>query len=207
MKHTIFAFPTLVALAACGGTTTETNNTLNAVEVPEISTSFLTPNVLGDFSVELENDFQSTVIDSAGNGYAYQFGEVDGVLTGNAGIVPGTSVTPTPAMGSAAMTGQYQVQALSQAVTGTNGIEASSFSQTSLITLTADFDGQTLSGDTANFEVNGTFTGEGLLAGNVTFNGQSASLSGLVGGEQAIGVFQGETDSGILVGGFNVAEQ
>lgn len=203
MHKTIYLTGVAALLAGCGGGGTSSGATpMNQVQT---SASFQTPDAAGAFPDDLDNELARVVLDSANNGYAYQYGDTDNVLTARAGIVPGTSVASAPASGTADLTGVYQVRTVTDAVVGSDGIEGADFFQTSLITLTADFGEATLRGDASNLEVDGSFA-SGTLTGEVTFNGLTAALTGIVGADQAVGAFQGSTEDSIIVGGFNVTD-
>lgn len=192
-----------LALAACGGSNAA-GPTIRAVAT---QATLETPNAAGDFATTLNNVAGREVIDSNGNGYAYQIGEIPGStdVLAQAGIVSGTSVTPAPSIGSAQLDGIYQVRTLTDLESEDGNVVGYERFQTSLITLIADFDSGTLTGDAANLEVAGRFT-DGLLSGDVTFDGQSATLTGIVGADQAVGAFYGRDDDSVIAGGFNVSD-
>jgi len=116
-------------------------------------------------------------VNSDGDGYAYETGVQNGAgFFARAGLIPGTSVSSLPRSGSARMSGHYEAAR----VTGidlNNGI----------------------------LNVNGTFEGQ-TLEGDVVYSGIPGTLSGKIGGDEAIGIFNGKSESAIMAGGFIVAE-
>ena len=147
-------------------------------------------------------------VNSDGDGYAYETGVQNGEgFFPRAGLIPGTSVSSLPRSGSARMSGHYEAAR----VTGIdlNNGRLTGFARTARgsMTLTADFDDHTLKGTSNNgiLNVSGTFAGQ-TLEGDVVYSGIPGTLSGKIGGDEAIGIFNGKSESAIMAGGFIVAE-
>jgi len=140
-----------------------------------------------------------------GNTYGYQAGAIkDEGFQAYAGIVPGASVIAPPASGTATMTGNYEVAYIEdiyvsgQFINGFSGIDRGS------LTLNVDFSNGTVSGGNGGLlSVDGPFAGDDL-SGSVTYYGVEGPLDGLVGANEAIGVFHGNSDTDLHAGGFIV---
>lgn len=156
----------------------------------------------------LSNSTSSANINNDGDGYAYEVGVDDGNgFVARSGVISSTSVAALPTSGSASMSGQYsaaRVTSISLAGTQLTGVANNGSGS---ITLLADFEKHTLKGTSDNslLVVRGNFTGK-ALNGSVVYRGIPGTLTGLVGGDQAVGAFHGKTDSSIMAGGFLVDE-
>lgn len=143
---------------------------------------------------------------AAGDGYAYEVG-VDGSngFVARSGMLSTTSVAALPSTGTATMSGTYEVARVTGISLSGSLLTGSAVSASGALTLTADFAGQTLTGisDNGLLAVNGTFNSQDLN-GSVTYRGIPGQLDGLVGGDQAVGVFHGQTSTAIMAGGFMV---
>jgi len=152
----------------------------------------------------------------AGNGYGYQVGAVtnDG-LQGFAGMVAGATVTP-PSSTTATYNGRFEVAYIDFILTSSDGqVSGNTTLDRGDINLQADFaagtlvgGGTGLDGGFTNFllnenqlSVDGKIEGT-TLTGTVTYDGVSGPLSGLVGGNETIGVFHGHDDNNVIAGGF-----
>jgi predicted ATP-dependent Lon-type protease len=187
----------LSLLAACDAATTDpqTQNDLTTtgfVQVPNINKN-------GVIDIGLESDVNTQVHRaSAGNfgGYAFQTGAVANEgLYAVAGLFPGTSVTPRPA-GAAIYSGQYNLMEISNIELNGGFINGDRALRAGNLTLLADFGSNTIvSAPGSALVVNGTANGTNI-DGTVSYGGVTGALDGLVGGNQAIGVFHGEGNVG-----------
>ena len=180
------------------------------------NSSFATPSSSGRLSEASDGRTGSDFSFLTGNGYAYQVGAVsnDG-LQGFAGIVPGAEVTAAPATGSAQFTGTFEVALIGSILTYNTEVSGQTTFDAGTITLTADFDDNTLTGggtgvDGGSFNyllrenvltIDGDLSGS-TLTGTATYRGVTGPLRGLVGSNEAIGAFHGHTDSQVHAGGF-----
>lgn len=183
--------------------------------LPDLTESeFAKPSASGAFTQEFAESVNATTNDGSGNGYAYEIGVDSGdffgteypVITVLAGVLPTTSLTSLPSSGQATFAGTYEAVAINL-----NNIDESmtaeevkdAFYNTGAIILNADFNAGTLAGSGGDLTVNGTFTSD-QLGGTVDYNGLSGELQGLIGGDGAVAVFQGDDLDEVLVGGFIV---
>lgn len=183
--------------------------------LPDITESeFATPTAAGEFSTAFEESVTIVNNDGFGNGYAYIIGVDTGsflgveypVVTVLAGVLPTTTVTDLPSSGQATFAGTYEVVAINLNQVNsdmTTGEIKDAFYQFGNIDMLADFSAGTLTGSGGDLTVHGTFNSQNL-GGTVNYNGQNGALQGLVGGDGAVGVFQGNDLDEILVGGFTV---
>lgn len=140
-----------------------------------------------------------------GNGNVYEVGVEGGDgFVARAGLIPGTTVTTLPTSGSATMTGTYEsARVTSIDLTGSR-LTGSARRASGSLTLEADFANNTSTGNQL-LTVDGSFEDENLT-GTVVYNNIRCTLSGKVGGSEAVGVFHGKTDTSLMAGGFIVEE-
>lgn len=186
-----------VAITGCSG---------GVSEADAAQAGFYTPTSTGSVTSGLSQVSSGSEFNSDGDGIAYAVGATDGNgLRARAGIIPGADVTRTLTTGVVNMSGRWElwkvegVSASSTFVSGNKAFDGAS------INLSADFGQGTLTGSSSGLSVNGTFAGE-TLSGSVTYDGVDGRLRGLVGDDEAIGVFHGEGNSEIFAGGFVVEE-
>lgn len=184
-----FANPTPEQLAVM-----EANTTLSA--------GFGTPRANGTFSGSLATIFKGGFKDDEGNGYAFELGRDETAFSARVGLLQGSDVGDLPNSGLATMRGAYQVAEVGKSQ-GDNREYGEPLLTTGRITLRADFEYGTLQGDDGTLNVDGVFSGK-TLTGNAYFNARPADLAGQVGGERAIGIFQGTDDASTFAGGFLV---
>ena len=204
---------TLVALVAVSGVA-------GCLEADQTSSAVRTPNSAGVISGSTSSNSErgSDVSSVTGNTYAYAAGGIESAgLQGFAGIVSGASVTAPPVTGSAVMTGDFEVAVLEAIFVVGDQVQASGYTDRGSLSLTADFDDRTLTGTGTGIDggisnfyannnvltVNGTFSGD-ELSGTVSYDGVSGPMTGLVGSNEAIGVFHGNDDHQVHAGGFIV---
>jgi len=134
-----------------------------------------------------------------------------------AGIASGASVTAPQDGGNATLSGRFDLVTMQSITESGDRISGVSFGDFGNLTLVADFVDDTLTGSSTGFDagslntrlrnnpisVDGTISGT-TLSGTVTYNGVTGPLQGLVGGNEAIGAFHGNSDSQIHAGGFIV---
>lgn len=188
------------------------------LEPDQTSSGFKTPTSSGSLSGNGGSQVRSgdEFSDLTGNGFAYQAGAIKSAgFQANAGLVPGASVTELPATGSATMSGVFEVAVVTSIYAGGSQLNGQSFVDRGSVSLTADFDrgtltggGNGLDGGLTNFylkenslSVDGTFTGQ-ELKGTVSYDGVSGPLRGLIGGDEVIGAFHGNSDNQVHAGGF-----
>ncbi len=205
MKKFGYLGAAVLALSACS----------ESISDPTTS-AFSQPNAVGTIqntdAARLAGSDSSGV---TGNVYGYEAGSIDGeVFAAFSGVAAGASVTPPPASGPATYTGTFEVGVVGSIFDTGSGYSGSVTTDNGSITLNADFDAGTLTGsgtgvnDFTNFvlngnelEVNGTITGT-QLRGTATYDGVSGPLNGLIGSDEVIGVFHGNSDSQTHAGGF-----
>lgn len=186
---------TLVALSAC--TTTPSQDSLT-------QSSFVTPSSTGGINVGLTQTNTDGIVSPAGEGFLFQTGVREGEgLEAVVGILPGTEVTFRPSEGSATYTGNYSIgtirdiDASGGQIIGFPGVEQG------VLTISVDFASGAVEGQASNGQL---FLTGGLvgrdLAGTVVYREVAGPLDGLVGGDQAFGVFHGNDADLIYAGGF-----
>lgn len=165
---------------------------------------FTNPTSSGHVPEILNNKSQVAVIDFQGDGYAYASGSItnEGILAVS-GLVSGTSGGSLVSGGTATYTGNYELLRISNINISGGYISASQAQRTGSISLAADFDNGTLTGQSGSLIVNGTVTGTGL-SGGVSFEGVSGDLTGVIGSSKAVGAFHGNNAHLIYSGGFLV---
>ena len=152
------------------------------------------------------------------NGYAFDVGIApDDGIRGWTGLIPDAAVTAQPG-GSAEMSGGFNVAWAEIISASSNNVRTSSVQRDrGTVALVADFDAGTLRGARVprnirtptgilpenELRVPGQFAGE-ALTGTVTYNGVTGPLEGIIGGNEAVGVFHGTSRQFVHAGGFIV---
>ncbi len=140
------------------------------------------------------------------NRYAYEVGptwlDKFGAFSG---ISSGASVTAPPDTGVVTMTGSYEAAYMFGIEAGFVVSSGYASRDSGSMSVSVDYAAGTLVGGSndGTLAVNGTFTGTSL-GGSATFDGVSGPLKGLVGGNEAIGVFHGHNSTTTHAGGFIV---
>ncbi|MFT6451879.1 MAG: hypothetical protein ACJA06_001366 [Halocynthiibacter sp.] len=166
--------------------------------------NFSTPNSVGVYSTALSSQLTGRDTAPDGDGYGYRVGSRSGTgLIGQSGIIPGTSVAAAPASGSVVYSGRYELAQIQNIDISGSRIYGHSSLYSRSISLTADFDGNTLSGTGGNLSVDGAIS-NGNLSGNVTYKGVNGALDGVIGADRAVGAFHGNSADTIYAGGFIV---
>lgn len=205
MKHVYMGLLALGLVAGCSNEGTS-----------GVTTGFAAPDASGAIP-GLDRTFVNNVITSSitGNAFAYEVGAIteDG-FHAYSGLVPGTAVTPPPSTGQATYTGVFFVGFMGDLTTDDVSVTGIPGEDTGSIVMDIDFangamtaqgigiDDNTdalLNGNA--FEVTGTFSGT-QMTGTATYNGVSGPMEGLMGGNEAIGVFHGESNTQLHAGGF-----
>lgn len=118
-----------------------------------------------------------------------------------AGLNPAFSVIDHQTSGTASYTGVYalaymqNVKSILTVVSGSPGYDSGN------ITLTANFDAGTITGNSGHLNVDGTFVGQNL-GGSVEYNGVEGELGGLIGQFRTAGIFHGNDSDFVYAGGF-----
>jgi hypothetical protein len=190
---------TLGALSAC--TTTPSQDSLT-------NSGFVTPTSSGTINAGLTQATTNGLIDADGEGFLFQTGvREEAGLEAVAGLLPGTEVTFRPSEGSATYTGEYfigtirDIDASAGFITGIPGEERGSLS------INVDFASGAVAGQGSNglLSLSGGLSGRNL-SGTVIYREVEGPLDGLIGGDQAFGVFHGNNADLIYAGGF-IAER
>ncbi|MEJ6399018.1 hypothetical protein [Yoonia sp. 208BN28-4] len=189
---------TFAALSGCGGASTDPQNSFAAP-----GASFATPDSDGLFPNDLIFFDGSPVRAFNGNGFSYQVGATTDGIVARAGLIPNARVASAPDDTTVVIPSIITARSADAATP-----DASSLS-VALIDLTADFSAGTLTGaattnaqngDTTSFAVSGRMS-DGLLSGDVTFDGIDGSLAGLIGADEVLGAFQGVDGDRVMAGG------
>lgn len=206
-----------LALSACSttGTTTSTTPTTGTTTTSTSGTGTVSTNT--DFVVlfntrETPND---EALETLGWSNV-QFGSVNDVAIGGVDFVVGTNgetaygysgvrdttdVGTTLLTGTATYTSDYKVVQLSELTSNGTSLSGRKDTDTGIINLTADFDGNTLTGNDGDLNVLGTLIG-GTLSGAVTYGGVAGSLNGSAGDDGVAGAFHGSNATTVYAGGF-----
>ena len=175
------------------------------------NSGFRTPNNSGVITGGVDNDGQDirrSFYDGFGGGFAYAGGTDEDGLAAYAGIIPGTTGGDAVVGGSATYNAYYNAYEimgidLTETGFGEGFITGSPRQVGSSISLTADFDTNRLTGTSTDtrLSVNGTIGGT-ELSGSVTYRNTRGALDGVIGADQTVGVFHGNTEDIIFAGGF-----
>ncbi|MEC7763860.1 MAG: hypothetical protein VX874_18295 [Pseudomonadota bacterium] len=208
-----------VALSACSTTGTTTTTT------PTTGTTTTGTATAGSGTVSTDTDFvvlfnsRETPNDEALETLGWsnvQFGAVNEVTVGGVDFVVGTNgetaygysgvrdatdVGTTVLTGTATYTSDYKVVQLSELTSDGTSLSGRADTDTGIINLTADFDGNTLTGNDGDLNVLGTLIG-GTLSGAVTYGGVAGSLNGSAGSDGVAGAFHGSNATTVYAGGF-----
>ena len=159
----------------------------------------------GVVNVSLLNRVDGNIFDANYGGVAYVIGVDLEQYEAWAGVMPNSTVGAEMDNGSATYTGQYSlakvsgVDLVNDTPTGNAGADFGN------ITLTADFDRQTIIGSDGDLEIDGRIDGT-ALSGDVEYEGIDGELQGVIGADAAIGAFHGHDSDTVYAGGF-VAER
>ncbi|WP_162561642.1 hypothetical protein [Yoonia vestfoldensis] len=165
---------------------------------------FVTPSATGAISDPAAGN--ERIVNISGNGYAYEAGNArNGDIVAVAGIIPGTSASPTPGPdhGSTTYSGRYEMVTVGGFFLNDGKVVGFSRPEAGDIALSVDFAARTIRGTADDLTVNGEFNGN-VLSGNVRYDGISGDLRGVMGGDKAVGAFHGESSERIFAGGFYV---
>jgi len=184
----------LVTLSACAGASdTSTSSGLLSAQG-----SFIEPLV--------EATGASATIPGTANGYAFQVGLNDNrsEFATQAQLLNDTNL-PSPTSGSTAfMTGAYQLKSLEHPTVGVDGLTGTRLNRSGEITLQVNFDDMSVSGSDKILSLDGKFDATGQLQGTASLGNMTGDLFGDVSDDQAVGVFDGKSASGVFAGGFIV---
>lgn len=188
-----------LALAACSGSSGSSSGGSSGGIDPGLSTDsriveLNQDGTLPDVGIDQNNSLTVSNITNNG-GFAYQIGRVSGAdeFLGVAGVTPNTRVGNVPTAANATYSGEYS---LAYADRNEFGDPVSG-----AITLSADFNNRTLTGQSGGLNVNGTLDGQSI-GGTASYRGVDADLTGRIGTSRAIGAFAGHTADAVLTGGF-----
>ncbi len=173
------------------------------------NSGFLTPNASGVITGGVDNDGQQvrrTVADSTGNGFAFAGGTNEDGLAAYSGVIPDSTGGAVVTEGSATYATDYTLYRVTDIVLDESGFGEGFISGTPAvvtgnITLTADFDGATLTGTSEFLTVNGQINGSNL-SGGVTYRDVDGELDGVIGADRTVGAFHGNDKDLIYAGGF-----
>ena len=196
MPRPAAALPALCLVAACAsGGTGEKSETL-----------FL--DASGNFRNEITADLGDVVLRDGlpGEGYAYEVGVNDrnNGFAAQSGILPDTDLGAPPASGTVDMAGTFEVRTYENPRVIDEELRGDSLRRSQPITLTVDFSQGTITGAASGLSVDGEVRGS-EIGGDVTFQGIEGDLNGLVGPDDTVGAFAGETDQKVFAGGFIVS--
>lgn len=188
----------------------------NATGSPTDS-SFATPDAVGEIGrVEVFSSIDGADSSAVtGNVYGYEVGSVaNGGLQGFAGIASGAAVSAPPPGGTVVYTGTFEVAAVDFILVNGNTVTGQGYADAGEFTLTANFETGAVTGGGTGINtpfsvyhngnvlsVDGQVSGD-TLTGTATYDGVSGPMQGLVGSNEAIGVFHGHTDGQLHAGGF-----
>lgn len=184
-----------------------------------LTLGFAAPDSAGTIG-RLDEIFVSNTITSnlTGNAFAYEVGSVseDG-FHGYAGLLPGASVQAPPTSGQTVFTGVFYAGLIGDVRTDAEFVYGTPREDTGVITMSIDYGLGTMTAtgrgtdDPADtllngnrFEANGAFSGT-QMTGTVTYNGISGPMEGLMGADEAMGVFHGESATQLHAGGFGAS--
>lgn len=173
-----------------------------AIKDANTVSKFTEPTAAGVYTDTRDNERFGSDIELDGDGYAYRTGNrPSGGFIGEAGIIPGTAVAAAPTSGIVVYSGTFELARITGINLSGNTLYGFSSYDGGALTLTGDFDTNTLSGSSGLLTVNGTIA-SGTLDGTVTYNGLTGPLDGVIGSDRAVGVFHGDSSSQIFAGGF-----
>lgn len=197
MRHFILITGTVLGLSACS-----TTNSVTQASLVTDDGTFLAP------LVDAQPGTDRT--DGTNNGYAFQvgFNQNRSGLESQAVLLNDISLPRPSVGGTTAMSGTYQLATLTDPVTNGGGLTATPGQQSGNITLTVDFDANTIAGSDNGLVLNGTFDADGQLAGTSSFDGMTGGIAGIVSNNTAIAIFARDATStdtrGVFAGGLIV---
>lgn len=189
---------TLLLAGACTGTPSQDDLTFSG---------FVTP-TNGTINAGLTQATTNGLIDAEGEGFLFQTGVRDGEgLEAVVGLLPGTDTTFRPSEGLATYTGEYMIGTVTDIALSEGFISGIPGETRGRLDLQVDFGSGAVTGSSGNgqLSLSGGLNGR-TLEGTVRFQGVPGPLSGNVGGDQAFGVFHGNSADLIYAGGF-IAER
>ncbi|MAM61026.1 hypothetical protein [Maritimibacter sp. UBA3975] len=117
------------------------------------------------------------------------------------GIINGSNVGDVVPTGQAVYLADYEVEVVSGIEIAYDTLQGVSGTDSGNITLTADFDAATLTGEDGSLRVDGEISGKNVT-GSVVYAGVDGDLEGLVGASGTVGAFHGNDARTIYAGGF-----
>ena len=168
----------------------------------DTSSAITTPDIAGNFSGDFTFIEGDVLSDGSGNAVAYQVVRVNGEneLRALAGIVPGTDPGAAVTDATATYDGAFGVVGIRNIDVQDDLIVGDVFIDGDAITLSADFVGGTLTGNSGLLTVSGTVSGQDV-GGSVNYDGINAPLEGVIGQDVVVGAFAGNTSTTIIAGG------
>lgn len=195
MRTVLLALPALAVLCACSGVTSTSDVT---------NSGFVSASPFGAINVGLTQTLTNGLTDDDGEGFAFQTGDRIGAgFEAVSALIPGTDVTFRPSTGTGTYTGAYSVGVISDIAIVGDFVEGSQLEGIGLLTLNVNFASGAVAGqsDDGLLTVDGGLSGRDL-SGSVTFLDVPGTLDGLVGGDQAFGIFHGNDPGLVYAGGF-----
>ena len=197
MRASVLILP-LALLAACGSGGGSSGSV-------DTSARVATPTQAGQFTGTPAEDISTATIGfGPTDGYAVRIAYDSGNrFSSVAGLLPQTDVTAPQDSGTVTYSGRYDLYTVTDfEVSGEEAFFDSERTRGDM-TLTADFDANTLTGASqfGGLTVNGTLDGADLT-GTTTYRGVTGTLKGLIGGDAAYGAFAGADASLLYAGGF-----
>jgi len=204
MKYTIWIVVSGLVLAGCGDGNREG---LESGFAPASSTG-----TIGKLDQVYIDNVITSPID--GDQFAYEVGAVRGEgFQAYAGFLPGAEVVPPPTTGTATYNGAFFVGFMADVTRNDDEITGVALEDIGAITMDIDFGGGTMTASGTGivtespffngnaFNAEGTFTGT-EMTGTVTYNGVSGPMQGMMGADEAMGVFHGLAENQVHAGGF-----
>lgn len=208
---------TLALLAACGSDYAG-NIGSDPIPVSVFGATTAAPTMTGAFPGISASD-TTVVSDRAGNGYAFAYAGVNAADFGTgsgqadlavAGVLPGSDVGSLPAVGSATMTGSYQMVLVENASTATDPSTWTVTRPTGTMTAQVNFGSGVMTGSSADGALTLSAAGDpgfsGGFAGDVVYNGESGRFAGVLGADTAIAAFAGQGSDTFYAGGFTLTD-
>lgn len=188
----------ILPLSACG--------LAEAIQDNATVSGFVTPTSNGVIVSGVSEASGSSFRVDGTDGFAYQAGSLPGTgLAAYSGILPTTQVEAWPTMGGATYRGSYEgVRVGTIMLNGSGEISGFTGAISGDVVLTASFRTGSLTGgsDDGLLDINGQVSTGGTLSGSVVYNGVSGDLTGVAGGDRAVGAFHGNNADYIYAGGF-----
>lgn len=166
-------------------------------------TGFSTPSTgsLASIPVSLGNETNDRIFISGIGGAAYVTGTTDEGARAFAGIIPGTDAGATVTSGTIVYDTNYEIISIEDIFVSGGFLTGQQDKRTGSMTLTADFNANTLRGSDSVLQVNGTILNSDIN-GFVRYSGINGPLDGVIGADAAVGAFHGNNDRIVFSGGF-----